>query len=164
MKQLLRSRRNRVVAVVVVALGLMGALVAWAAGPEQDFAKRMILGRSITKLAIVVMANQTPIAQADAQAVLPALQAVRDTEKITEKNAVTLNETLLSSMPEGLRGAVEKVRLPQPRPEAQQLVLQRAARMRMGLDNPAAHGPTGLAYSRLLHFFEEAAAGKQSQL
>jgi len=138
----------------------VGGLVAWAQPvAEQGWANRITLGRDVARLVIVVMANQTPISPADAQAVLPALQAIRDADKITEANAGSLNEKLLSAMPDGLRAAVQKVRLPQPRPEVRQIALRRAAEMH--IDNPAAHGPGSIAYGKLLQFFSDTAAGKQ---
>ena len=157
--KLFSIRRSRIALALVgvVVLGVAG-LSAWAQAADQDWANRLTLGRNVAKLAIVVMANQTPISPADAQAVLPALKAIRDTDKITEMNAGALSGKLLSAMPAGLRAAVEQVRLPEPRPEVRQLALRRAGEM--NLQNPAAHGPSALAYGRLLQFFTDTAAGK----
>jgi hypothetical protein len=154
----MRGSRIALALAGVVVLGAVG-LSAWAQAGDQDWANRLTLGRNVVKLAVVVMANQTPISQADAQAVLPALQAIRNTDKITEMNAATLSSKLLHALPAGLGAAVETVRLPEPRPEVRQLALRRAGEM--NLQNPAAHGPSALAFGRLVQFFSDVAAGKQ---
>jgi hypothetical protein len=96
-----------------------------AAGP------RLILWKDVAKLGVVVMANQTPITQADAKAVLPVLQELRDTKKpMDEATATAIDGKLQAALSADLKQAVSVVRLPTPSPEKRaqmrQMMQQRA--------------------------------------
>jgi uncharacterized protein HemY len=153
------SRISRRIAIAGAALALLAiGLVAartWAAANE-DYTNRLSLGRDVVKLAVVAMANQTPIAAGDAQAVLPMLEQVRAQEAMTEERAAQLDGQLQKALSAPLREAVGKVRLPEPRPDAREFVLHRwSEHPRAG--NPAKYGPASVAFDRLIAFFRDTA-------
>jgi len=98
----------------------MGLSVAERGQTEQASAPdRALLAQDVTKLGIVVMANQTPITQADAKAVLPILEKLQaqrggpgpERAGIDEKAAADLDVQLRAALSPKLRAAVEAVRL-----------------------------------------------------
>jgi hypothetical protein len=110
------------VASVAVAVGVAGA--APAPTPEEIRRGRPPLAEDLMKLSVVVMANQTPITQADARAVLPVLEDIqaqlrehRQAGERPDGAAVAgLEAELLEALSPELRSAVATVRLLQPAP------------------------------------------------
>ncbi|MHB0938393.1 MAG: hypothetical protein ACYDCO_25965 [Armatimonadota bacterium] len=154
----LRSRRMALAVgalVAVLGIALTGFFVSRAHAQEGGYANRVTLARDVFKLAIVVMANQTPISAKDAAQVVPALEAIRAEEVITEEEAAQLDAQLLSALSPELRSAVEKVRLPEPDPDVRARMQQFAERRAPG--NPARYGPGSRAFGRLLEFFKQTA-------
>lgn len=151
------TRRGALIAGLCVALLGGGFVFAMHAHAQEggDFTNRMTLGRDVVKLAIVVMANQTPITRDDARAILPALQAIRENDVITEENALTLDAGLMNALSSPLRQAVDVVRMPQPKAENHAFLQRMAAHHHPG--NPAKYGPSSIAFDHLLEFFQETA-------
>jgi hypothetical protein len=112
-------------AVLATATGLVAVARAQtlgrAAGQADQAAKpgRVLLDEDVTKLAVVVMANQTPITQADAQAVLPVLESMQaqlEEQRQTAQGpddtaAAELDAQLLAALSPKLEQAVGVVRL-----------------------------------------------------
>jgi hypothetical protein len=69
--------RWRLLAALALAATLGLVMIAAAQTDQASKPARMALDEDLMKLAVVVMANQTPITQADAQAVLPALEGIQ---------------------------------------------------------------------------------------
>ncbi len=115
-----RWRLLAAVAALAAALGLVA--VAAAQRYERAEPARMALDEDLMRLAVVVMANQTPITQADAQAVLPALdkiQAQLEQDRAAGTPAddtaiASLDAELLAALTPRLRSAVDVVRLLTP--------------------------------------------------
>ena len=137
MRSLNRAGRHSrwLVVAAGVLLGAGGlAVVATAQTDQGSRAGPALLDAEVSKLAVVVMANQTPIAQADAQRVLPVLQKIQAQlgqrqpgERPDETAAEGLQAQLHAALPAHLSAAVDKVRLltapdlarpAAPRPEA----------------------------------------------
>ena len=125
---------------------------------QEPYDNRITLGREVVKLAIVVMANQTPVTATDATGILPVLEEIRAQDKISEEQAAVLHAKLYNALSSPLKEAVNVVRLPEPRPEAKARIQQFLERRRPG--NPAKYGPGSHAFDRLVEFFENTAAGK----
>lgn len=142
---------------VVLAGGGLAFLARAQAGEGAGtpFTHRIALGRDLVRLSIVAMANQTPIAQADARAVLPVLQAIKAQDRITEANAADLDRRLQQALSSDLKEALRVVRLPEPRPEMVNRAREFATRR--NLRNPAKYGPASYAFDRLLEFFQQTA-------
>ncbi len=155
-RKLTPRRATWVAGIVIAVLGIVltAGLLTRAVAAE-NYANRLALGRNVVKLAIVVMANQTPITASDAQSVLPALDAIQAENRITEESAAALDARLLNALSPALRQAVQVVRLPEPDPEVKARALRFAERHR--LDNPAKYGPSSRAFDRLVEFFQQAA-------
>jgi hypothetical protein len=118
------TRRYATLAAAALALVMATGLVAVAraqSGPGGAPAM-MALDQDVTKLAIVVMANQTPITQADAQAVLPALEGIQaqlEDQRAAggppdEEAVAALDAQLRAALPANLLAAVDVVRLLTP--------------------------------------------------
>jgi len=118
------ARRYSTLTAAAVTLAAAAGLLAVASAQTDQGVKpgRVLLDEDLARLAIVVMANQTPIAQADAQEVLPALEAIQ--AKIEEQKqtayepddaaAAELDAQLLAALSPELREAVSVVRLLMP--------------------------------------------------
>lgn len=156
LRSLLNRRRLAVLgmALAVVAVGLIYPLTR--AQADETFTNRVALGRDIAKLAIVVMANQTPITAADAKGVLSVLQAIKAEDVISEKEASSFNEQLHSAFSSDLKQAISVVRMPEARPEVKSRLRQLAERR--NFRNPAKSGPASHAFDRLIEFFTTTAA------
>jgi hypothetical protein len=110
-------------AVLAAATGLVARAqtLGRAAGQADQAAKpgRVLLDENVMKLAVVVMANQTPITQADAQAVLPVLESMQarlEEQRQTAQGpddaaAAELDARLLAALSPKLQQAVGVVRL-----------------------------------------------------
>ncbi len=114
-------RRYPTFAGVAIALAAtMGLTVAARGQTGQASAPGWaLLAEDVTKLGIVVMANQTAITQADAKAVLPILEKLQaqrggpgpESAGLDEKAAADLDAQLRAARSPKLRAAVEAVRL-----------------------------------------------------
>ena len=144
------------VAGLAVLLGIGATAIVAHAQDTTSHANRIALGRDLVKLGIVVMANQTPITQADAQAVLPALTAMRAPNTLPEANAATLDANLLSALPAGLRQAVSVVRLPEPSDAQKERFHALLARHHLA-GNPLKTGPGSKVFDHLVSFFSDTA-------
>ncbi len=133
-----------------------------SASAQEDYTDRRTLARDIVKLAIVVMANQTPISQADAQAVLPVLKDIRAQMPLSEESAATLDANLTQSYSPTLKAAVGVVRLPDMSQDLNPEKLSRLHQMmeRFRANNPTQEGPVKKMFDRLITFFENTAAGQ----
>ena len=117
---------HRYLGVVAAAAVLAAAtgLVAAARAQTDQAARpgRVLLDEDVMKLAIVVMASQTPITQADAQAVVPVLESMQaqlEEQRQTGQGsddaaAAELDAQLLGALSPRLREAVAVVRLLAP--------------------------------------------------
>jgi len=115
------ARRYSVAAAAAVALAAAIGLVAVGAAQTGKASKpgHVLLDEDLLKLGIVVMANQTPITQADAQAVLPVLEKIQ--AQLEQDRAagtppddaalVALDAELLAALTPKLQSAVGVVRL-----------------------------------------------------
>jgi len=124
-----RRWRTLVAAAVVLAAAVGLGVLARAQTYQGSKPGCVLLDEDLTKLGIVVMANQTPITQADAQAVLPVLEAIqaqleeqRQTrEGPDDEAAAALDAQLRAALSPEVLGAVDVVRLlapaAPPRPE-----------------------------------------------
>ncbi len=119
-----RSRALLAAAVMIVAGAGLTAVSRAQGGPGSS-PGRVALEQDVAKLTVVVMANQTPISQADAQAVLPVLQKIqtkleasRENGPLDEATATDLDAQLRAALPAGLSTAVGAVRLLTPKPPA----------------------------------------------
>ena len=144
---------------VLLALLAVGIGTAFSrAGAQEVFTNRATLTKDVIKLAIVVMANQTPITQADATAILPKLLAIKAEDVISETQAAQLDAQLHSAFSPVIESAVSVVRLPELKPKVKNRLQQLAARR--GYRNPAKYGPASRAFDRLLEFFQQTATAK----
>ena len=144
-----------------ILIGLLGIGIGTAfstAGAQEVFTNRATLTKDVIKLAIVVMANQTPITPADATAILPALQAIKAENVIGEDKAATLDTQLHSAFSPAIESGVKVVRLPELKPKVKSR-LQKLAERR-GFRNPAKYGPSSRAFDRLVEFFQQTATTK----
>ncbi|MHB9026728.1 MAG: hypothetical protein ACYC7E_21565 [Armatimonadota bacterium] len=150
------TRKTLVIGGLILALAGVGVAAFYThAAAQESYANRVTLGRDVVKLAIVVMANQTPVTAADARAILPVLEDIRSREKIDEEAAAQLAADLQSALSAPLQSAVDVVRLPEPKPEARAFMLRMAERHHFA--NPAKYGPPSHAFDRLVEFFEKTA-------
>jgi hypothetical protein len=153
---------STIVALGGVAYGAHRVMAADGPGGAA-FEQRVGLGKDVAKLAIVVMANQTPITSADAQAVLPVLKELRDAKMpISEATAQALDGKLQAAFSPTLKQAVSVVRLPEPTVEQREAirgkVQERMARGGKG-DMARGHMMMKMGLNRLIDFFETAAKG-----
>ena len=107
-------------ALVLAAAAGLGA-VARAQTDQGTVPGRVLLDGDLAKLGVVVMANQTPITRADAQAVLPVLEKIQaDLEEQepdgdgTDDAAADLDAQLRAALSPKLLAAVGAVRLLAP--------------------------------------------------
>ena len=146
------TRRTAVLlGALLLALGIGAVVVVTRLEAQETYTHRVALGRDVVKLAIVVMANQTPITPSDATAILPVLQAIKAPEVMNEELAAELDGKLQAALSDPLKQAVSMVRLPEPKPEARARIQQFLERRRPS--NPAKYGPTSRAFERLVEFF-----------
>jgi hypothetical protein len=144
------------IAALAVLLGIGATAIVAHAQAQERHENRVALGRDLVKLGIVVMANQTPITPSDAQAVLPALQAMREKDTLSEADAAALDANLQAALPSTLRQAVQVVRLPEPSAE-QQARFHAFMTRRHTSGNPLKSGPGSKAFNHLVQFFADAA-------
>jgi len=113
-------RCSRVAGVAIALVAATGFTVAARGEAEKASAPgRALLAEDVMKLGIVVMANQTPITQADAKAVLPILERLqaerggrgRERAGLDDEAAADLDAQLRAALSPKLRAAVEAVRL-----------------------------------------------------
>ena len=118
------ARRYPIMTVAAVALAAATGLVAVARAQTDQANKpgRVLLDEDLAKLAIVVMANQTPVTQADAQAVLPILEEMQEQrgepgtegQRLDDATAADLDAQLRAALSPTLLAAVDVVRLLTP--------------------------------------------------
>jgi hypothetical protein len=91
-----------------VALAAALGLVAMATAQMDQGRKpaRMALDENLMKLAVVVMANQTAITQADAQAVLPALEDIQAQFEQDRAAGTPPDETVMAELDSKLQAAL----------------------------------------------------------
>jgi hypothetical protein len=94
--------------VAAVALAAALGLVAMATAQTDRTSKpaRMALDEDLMKLAVVVMANHTPITQADAKAVLPALEAIQAGLGEAKAGGAPPDDAAIAALDAGLQAAL----------------------------------------------------------
>jgi hypothetical protein len=106
--------------VAIALVAATGLTVAARGETEKASAPgRALLAQDVMKLGIVVMANQTPITQADAKAVLPILEKLQaerggpgpERAGLDDEAAADLDAQLKAALSPKLRAAVDAVRL-----------------------------------------------------
>jgi hypothetical protein len=98
--------RWRLLAAIALAATLGLVVIAAAQTDQGSKPARIALDEDLMRLAVVVMANQTPITQADAQAVLPALEDIRARLEQDRAAGTPPDETVMAELDSELHAAL----------------------------------------------------------
>ena len=100
------GRWRLLVAAVALAAALGLVVMATAQTDRTSKPALMALDEDLMKLAVVVMANHTPITQADAKAVLPALEAIQTELGEAKAGGAPPDDAAIAALDSGLQTAL----------------------------------------------------------